>query len=63
MMSGLVMGMLVTVSKEARTYLLRSLLMPTDAAVPMTVAMAEAEQARIRVFFTDSSVSPSRNSS
>ncbi len=63
MISGLVMGMLVTVLMAARAYLLRSLSMPTAAAVPMAVAITEEEQARIRVFFRDSRVSPSRNSS
>ena len=63
MMSGLIMGMLVTVSMAARTYLLRSLWMPTAAAVPITVAMTAEEQARMRVFFSDRRVSPSRKSS
>ena len=37
--------------------------MPTAAMVPMTVAMAVADAARISVFLTDSSVFRSRSSS
>ena len=57
------MGMFVTVFIAARSQRLRSLLMPTAAAVPMTVAMSEALTARISVLRTAFSVSPSRNSS
>ena len=63
MMSGFVMGMLVTVSRAARTALLRSLSTPTAAAVPMTVAITEADTATTRVFWTDFRVSLSRKSS
>ena len=63
MISGLIMGMLVTVSMAARIYRLRSLWMPTAAAVPMMVEMAEAKQANTSVFFTEASVAPSRKSS
>ena len=63
MISGLIMGMFVTVFIAARSQRLRSLLMPTAAAVPMTVAMSEALTARISVLRTAFSVSPSRNSS
>ena len=63
MISGLVMGISVTVFITARYHLERSLLMPTAAMVPMTVAMAVADAARISVFLTDSSVFRSRSSS
>ncbi len=63
MMSGVIIGMLVTLSRAVRRNLLRSLLMPTAAAVPMTVEISEAETARIRVLRTALSVSLSRNSS
>ena len=63
MISGLDMGISVTVFIAARYHLERSLLMPTAAMVPITVEIAVAEAARTRVFFTASSVFLSRNSS
>ena len=57
------MGMLVTLSIAVRRSLFRSLLMPTAAAVPMTVEMSAADTARIRVLATALRVSESRNSS
>ena len=63
MMSGFIMGMSVAVSSAVRRYLLRSLFMPTAAAVPITVETIDAITARISVFLSALSVSPSRNSS
>ena len=59
MISGFIMGMFVTVSIVARRYLLRIRLMPTAAAVPMTVETTDALSARISVFRTAPSVSAS----
>lgn len=63
MMSGLIMGMFVTVSQAARRARERRRKMPTAAAVPMTVDTAEAARARIRVLRTVERVSASRKSS
>ena len=63
MMSGFIMGMSVAVSSAARRYLLRSLFMPTAAAVPITVETIDAITARMSVFLSALSVSASRNSS
>ena len=49
-MSGFVMGMSVTVFSTARTPRERSLLMPTAAAVPITVEITVALAASTRVF-------------
>ena len=49
MISGFTMGRLVTVFMAAFMYLLRSLFMPTAAAVPMMVESSAAHRARIRV--------------
>ena len=51
MMSGLTMGMLVTVFMAESMVRLLSLLMPTAAAVPRMVERMEADRARMRVFF------------
>ena len=51
MMSGFTMGIFVTVFMAAFIYLLRSLLMPTAAAVPITVEMRAAHTASTRGFF------------
>ena len=61
--SGLVMGMSVTVFITALDHLERSLLMPTAAAVPITVEIAVAEAARIRVLRRASRVLRSFSSS
>ena len=61
--SGLIMGILVTVSRDARRSLLRSLSIPTAAAVPITVEIRDALNARIRVLRTERSVSVSLNNS
>ena len=63
MISGLVMGMSVTVFITALDHLERSLLIPTAAAVPITVEITVAEAARISVLRTASSVLRSFNSS
>ena len=63
MISGLIMGILVTLSIIERRALLRSLSMPTAAAVPITVEISDADIARISVLRTAFSVSESRNSS
>ena len=49
MISGLIMGILVTVSRAAWRYLLRRRKMPTAAAVPMTVAIRAEDTASTRV--------------
>ena len=63
MISGLIMGILVRLSRAVRKYLLRSLFMPTAAAVPMTVEISAAATARISVLRTALRVSVSRKSS
>ena len=63
MMSGFIMGMSVAVSSAARRYLLRIRFMPTAAAVPIAVDTSDATTARMSVFLSALSVSPSRNSS
>jgi len=63
MMSGFVMGMSVTVFMTVRYHLERSLFIPTAPRVPITVETAVAEAARSSVFFTDSRVLRSANSS
>ena len=63
MMSGLIIGMLVTLSMAWRRTLLRRRLMPTAAAVPMAVEISAAETASTRVLRTALSVSASRKSS
>lgn len=50
MISGFTMGRFVTVFMAAFMYLLRSLFMPTAAAVPMMVDRMAAQRARISVF-------------
>ena len=50
MISGFTMGRFVTVFMAAFIYLLRSLFMPTAAAVPMMVDRMAAQRARISVF-------------
>ena len=63
MMSGFITGMSVAVSSAARRYLLRIRFMPTAAAVPIAVDTSDATTARMSVFLSALSVSPSRNSS
>ena len=61
--SGFVIGMFVTVSIAVLYHLLRSLLMPTDAAVPRTEEIAVAEKASTSEFLSASSVLRSLSSS
>ena len=63
MISGFTMGRLVTVFMAAFMYLLRSLFMPTAAAVPMMVESSAAHRARIRVLRRAPRVSSSWKSS
>ena len=63
MISGLTMGRLVTVFMAARMYLLRSLFIPTEAAVPRTVERMAAHRASTRVFRRASRVLESWKSS
>ena len=63
MISGFVMGMSVATFSVARSHLERSFMMPTEAAVPMTVEIAIADTARSRVLRTLCRVASSRSSS
>ena len=63
MISGFTIGRLVTVFMAAFMYLLRSLFMPTAAAVPMMVESSAAHRARIRVLRRAPRVSSSWKSS
>ena len=63
MMSGLTMGISVTVFMAARYQRERRRLMPTAAKVPSSVEIAVADAARTSVFFSAASVLRSRKSS
>ena len=63
MISGLIIGILVTVSSVARYTLFLSLSIPTAAAVPRIVDITDALSASTRVLRTERRVSESLNSS